>query len=196
MEELFFRVMFSILWLIFFVSLTVVSHSAKGPARRQTTPHEGRLRVTAVVLAAIYFGGALFYILLPSWVMFLSIPLPDWFRSIMVGVAVLGLSWVFGGYWVLGKNWAPSVSGVRRDTVLVTTGLYGIVRHPIYLGIFISLTALALMVANLLVILPTVALLIVLYASIDEEEIILIDRFGDEYREYKKRTPRFIPKLW
>jgi len=188
--------MFLILWLIFFVSLTVVSYSAKGSARRQTTRHEGRLRVTALILAVVYFGGSLFYMSLPSWVMFLSVPLPDWFRLTMVGVAVLGLSWVLWGYWVLGKNWAPSVSGVRRDTVLVTTGLYGIVRHPIYLGLFISLTALALMAANLLVLLPTLALLIVLYASIAEEEVILIDRFGDEYREYKKRTPRLIPKLW
>jgi protein-S-isoprenylcysteine O-methyltransferase Ste14 len=113
----------------------------------------------------------------------------------MVGVAVRGLSFVLWGYSVLGKNWAPSVSGVRNDTVLVTTGLYGFVRHPIYLGIFISLSTLALMVANLLVLLPTLALLIVHYASIDEE-VILTDRFGNEYREYKKRTPRFIPKLW
>ena len=195
MEELFFRVMFSILWLVFFVSLTVLSHLAKRSARRQTTTREGRLRVTALVLAAIYFGGALFYILLPGWIAFLSIPLPDWFRLIMLGVVVLGLSFVLCGYWVLGKNWAPSVSGVREDTVLVTAGLYSLVRHPIYLGIFISLSALALMVANLLVLLPTIALLIVLYASIDEEEVILIDRFGDEYREYKKRTPRFIPRL-
>ena len=100
----------------------------------------------------------------------------------MFGVAVLSLSFVLWGYWALGKNWAPSVSGVRKDTVLVTSGLYGFVRHPIYLGIFISLSALALMVANLLVLLPTIALLIVLYASIEEEEVILIDRFGDEYR--------------
>jgi len=84
---------------------------------------------------------------------------------------------------------------VRKDTVLVTTGLYGFVRHPIYLGIFIFLWTLAIMTANLLVLLATLALLAVLYASIDEEEVILIDRFGDEYREYKKRTPRFIPKL-
>jgi protein-S-isoprenylcysteine O-methyltransferase Ste14 len=63
------------------------------------------------------------------------------------------------------------------------------------LGLFISLSTLALMAANLLVLLPTLALLIILYASIDEEEIILIDRFGDAYREYKKRTPRLIPKL-
>jgi protein-S-isoprenylcysteine O-methyltransferase Ste14 len=113
-----------------------------------------------------------------------------------VGVAVLGLSIVLCGYWVLGENWAPSVSGVRKDTVLVTTGLNSFVRHPIYLGIFISLSALALMVANLLLLLHTLALLLALYASIDEEAVILIDGFGDEYREYKKRTPRFIPKSW
>jgi len=187
--------MFSILWLVFFVSLTVLDYSAKGSAPKQTTTQEGRLRFAALVLAVIYFGGALFYALFPSWAMFLSVRLPDWFRLIMFGAAVLGLSFVLWGYWALGKNWAPSVSGVRKDTVLVTSGLYGFVRHPIYLGIFISLSALALMVANLLVLLPTIALLIVLYASIGEEEVILIDRFGDEYREYKARTPRFIPKL-
>ena len=104
--ELLFRTVFSVLWVIFFVSLTVLSYSTKWSARKQTTPHEGRLRVTALVLAVIYFGGALFYILLPSWVMFLSIPLPAWFRLIMVGVAVLGLSFVLCGYLVLGKNWA------------------------------------------------------------------------------------------
>lgn len=157
-EELFFRTVFSALWVIFFVSLTVLSYSTKWSALKQTTPHEGRLRVTALVLAAIYFGGALFYILLPNWIMFLSIPLPDWFRLIMAGVAVLGLSFVLCGYFVLGKNWAPSVSGVRKDTDLITTGLYDFVRHPIYLGIFISLSALALMVANLLVLPPTIAL--------------------------------------
>ena len=173
----------------------MVNYSAKGSSRKQTTSHEGRIRAAALILAVIYFGGALLYILLPSWIMFLSIPLPAWFRLIMVGVAVLGLSFVLWGYRALGKNWAPSVSGARKDTVLVTTGLYEFVRHPIYLGLFISLSTLALMAANLLVLLPTLALLIILYASIDEEEIILIDRFGDAYREYKKRTPRLIPKL-
>ena len=195
LEELFFRVAFSILWLIVLVGVTIVNFSAKGPAAKQTTPHEGRLRITALVFAAIYFGAALIYVLIPSWILFPSIALPDWFRLILIGVGVLGLLIVFWGHRDLGKNWAPSVSGVRRDTVLVTTGLYGFVRHPIYLGIFIFLSALALMVANLLILFPTVALLILLYASIDEEEVILTARFGDEYREYKRRTLRLIPKL-
>jgi protein-S-isoprenylcysteine O-methyltransferase Ste14 len=194
-RELLFRVVFSVLWLIFFANAAWVSHSAKGSAGKQTTRHARQLRMAAIVLAVLYFVGALVYAILPSWVMFLSIPLPDWFRLVMVGVAALGILFVSWGYWALGKNWAPSVSGVRKDTVMVTTGLYGFVRHPIYLGAFIFLAALTLVAANLLILLPTLALLALLYTSIDDEEAMLIDRFGDEYREYMKRTPRFIPKF-
>jgi protein-S-isoprenylcysteine O-methyltransferase Ste14 len=194
-KELFFRVVFSALWLIVFANVGWVSHSAKGPAGKQTTRHASRLRTAALALAVLYFAGAILYALLPGWVMFFSIPLPDWFRVVMVGVAALGILFVSWGYWVLGKNWAPSVSGVKKDSVLVTAGLYGFVRHPIYSGAFIFLTALSLVTANLLILLPTLALLTLLYASIGEEEAMLVDRFGDEYREYMKRTPRFIPKF-
>ena len=34
-----------------------------------------------------------------------------------------------------------------------------------------------------------------IYAQVDGEEAILTDRFGDEYREYMKQTPRFLPNL-
>ena len=193
--ELFFRVVFSALWLIFFANLVWVGYSAKEAAGRQITRRASRLRIVTLGLAGLYFAGALLYALLPGWVMFFSILLPDWFRLVMVGVAALGILFVWWGCRVLGRNWAPSVSGVRKDAVLVTTGLYGFVRHPIYSGAFIFLAALTLVAANWLVILPTLALLGVLYASIDEEEAMLIDKFGDEYREYMKRTPRFIPKF-
>lgn len=113
----------------------------------------------------------------------------------MIGVAFLSTSFVVWALRVLGKNWAPSLSGVRKDTFLVTTGPYAIVRHPIYLGVFVLLAALALLAANFLILLPTVALLTLLYVQLPDEESMLIDRFGDQYREYMKRTPRFVPSL-
>ena len=81
------------------------------------------------------------------------------------------------------------MSGVRNDTVLVTTGPYSVVRNPIYLGIFISLPSLALMSASWLIIVPGLVLSALLYAQMGEEESLLIGRFGDVYREYMKRTP-------
>lgn len=101
--------MFSTLWLIFFVSVTVLYYLAKGSAPKQTTSHEGGLRSTALVLAAIYFGGVLLYLLHPGWVMFLSIPLPDWFRLIMAGVAALSIPFTLWGYRRLGKNWVHAL---------------------------------------------------------------------------------------
>jgi protein-S-isoprenylcysteine O-methyltransferase Ste14 len=194
-NELLFRVVFCALWLIYFGSLTWVSYLTKGSAGKQTTRYARRLRNAALVLAAIYFVAALLYVRLPSWITFLSIPLPDWFRLVMAGIATLGLSVILLGIWTLGKNWAPSVSGVRKDAVLVTSSPYDIVRHPIYLGAFIFLIALCLVSANLVIILPTIAILTMLYASINEEEAMLVDRFGEQYLEYMKRTPRFIPKF-
>jgi protein-S-isoprenylcysteine O-methyltransferase Ste14 len=193
--ELLFRAVFSALWLIFFANVAWVGYWTKGSPGKQTTRRARQLRTVALALAVLYFAGALLYALLPGWVMFLSIPLPDWFRLVMVGVASLGILFVSWGYWTLGKNWAPSVSGVRKDTVLVTSGLYGIIRHPIYLGAFVFLAALALVAANLFILLPTLAMLTLLYTSITQEEAILIDRFGEEYREYMKRIPRFVPKV-
>jgi protein-S-isoprenylcysteine O-methyltransferase Ste14 len=190
-----FRAVFSALWLIFFADVAWMSYSTRESAGKQTTRRARQFGIVAVTLGVLYFAGALLYALLPGSVMFLSIPLPDWFRVVMVGVAALGVLLVSGGYWALGKNWAPSVTGVRKDTVLVTTGPYAIVRHPIYLAAFVFLAALALVAANLFILLPTLGLLALLYASVDEEEAILIDRFGDEYGEYMKRIPRFIPKV-
>ena len=52
----------------------------------------------------------------------------------------------------------------------------------------------ALVATNWLPLLPALVLITIIYAQIPKEELMLIDRFGDEYREYMKRTPRIIPK--
>jgi protein-S-isoprenylcysteine O-methyltransferase Ste14 len=54
---------------------------------------------------------------------------------------------------------------------------------------------LAVATANWLVPLPMIARSVLIYAQVGMEEAILIDRFGDEHRQYTKQTPRFLPKL-
>jgi hypothetical protein len=53
----------------------------------------------------------------------------------------------------------------------------------------------ALVAANWLVLLPGLPIIMVIYTQISWEEAMLIEKFGDEYREYMKRTPRLIPRL-
>lgn len=76
----------------------------------------------------------------------------------------------------------------------MTSGPYRYVRNPIYLGAFTFIIALAFVAANWLLLLPALVLITIIYAQIGKEELMLIERFGIEYREYMKRTPRFIPK--
>lgn len=203
-NELLFRVIFSTLWIIFDANLAWVRYSAREPKSKssidQTARHERRLHIVALALfAPVWFGGIILYAILPSWIMFLSILLPDWFRLIMVGVAALSIPFTLWGYRTLGKNWVhalePSKFLQRKREALVTSGPYHYVRHPIYLGAFTFIISLAFVAANWLLFLSALVVITLFYMQIGKEEAMLIDRFGDEYREYMRRTSRFIPKF-
>ena len=87
------------------------------------------------------------------------------------------------------------ISGYKRIG-LITDGPYSIVQHPLYVFSLIGTVGIGLASENLLVL----ALLIIFYALyypiiIVSEESKLESKFGDEYVEYTKRTPKFLPKL-
>lgn len=83
----------------------------------------------------------------------------------------------------------PSVG----DDTLVTDGLYGYVRHPMYAFSILLVWLSPAMSSNLL----AVILLLSLYMYIGSfhEEHRLIQVFGDQYRAYQQRVPRLLPRL-
>jgi protein-S-isoprenylcysteine O-methyltransferase Ste14 len=117
----------------------------------------------------------------------------------MAAVSTLSGAFTIWGYRTLGENWVhaldPSQFQLRKEESLVTTGPYHYVRNPIYLGAFTLIIALALLAANWLLLLPALFLVAIIYGQIDGEEKMLMEKFGDEYREYMNRTPRIIPGL-
>jgi protein-S-isoprenylcysteine O-methyltransferase Ste14 len=204
MNELIFRVIFSTLWIIFIAGVAWARYSTREYTDKQPTDqtarHERRLYIVArASLAPFWWAGIILYLILPSWALFLSIPIPDWFRLIVVSVTALSILFTLWSWWTLGKNWVhlldPSTFRQRKTVTLVTSGPYHYVRHPMYLGGFTFLVGQALVAANWLILLCAVATTTLFYMQIGKEEAMLIDRFGDEYREYMKRTPRFIPKF-
>lgn len=85
---------------------------------------------------------------------------------------------------------------MRAKGQLVADGAFSIVRHPTYLahtlmfsGVYLISGVLAALIVTLLDLLFVQALIIPL------EEKELMERFGDEYREYARRTPRFLPRI-
>ena len=123
-----------------------------------------------------------------------SLNSPDWLRwfGAALGAATLPLL-----YWVfisIGKNITQTVA-TRKDHQLVTGGAYAWVRHPLYLVGTLFFLALNLLVANWFVGSASLIGLTMLLIRLPKEEASLIERFGDEYRAYMKRTRRLLPRI-
>lgn len=79
---------------------------------------------------------------------------------------------------------------------LVTNGVYGVIRHPSYLGLLIGSLGWALAFRSGAGLLLTALTIPPLLARIDAEERFLRMQFGDEYDAYRARTSRLIPGLY
>jgi protein-S-isoprenylcysteine O-methyltransferase Ste14 len=96
---------------------------------------------------------------------------------------------------VLGDRFSGLVA-IQPGHRLVTTGIYGLVRNPSYLGLLINSTGWALAFRSGVGLALTALLLPPLLARIRSEERMLRSQFGDEYDAYCARTWRLIPGLY
>jgi protein-S-isoprenylcysteine O-methyltransferase Ste14 len=93
---------------------------------------------------------------------------------------------------MLGRRFSGLVA-IQRDHRLLTTGIYGVIRHPSYLGMLILAAGWALAFRSGIGLLLTALLLPPLLARIRAEEALLHAQFGAEYDAYRARTARMIP---
>lgn len=115
-----------------------------------------------------------------------------------IGTVVFGLVFVALGVGIafaagagLGRTLTPSPVP-KADGELVTTGVYGLVRHPIYSGLLLLGVGLVIIGASWLHVLAWVALLSVLMAKSRFEEWMLSARYPD-YAAYAARVGRLVP---
>jgi protein-S-isoprenylcysteine O-methyltransferase Ste14 len=117
-------------------------------------------------------------------------------------IAVLGVVTLCGALLLfyrshadLGRNWSISLE-IRNEHRLVTTGIYRLIRHPMYSSFFLLAVAQLMLLPNWFA--GTTGLIGVgmLYAfRIRQEERMMTERFGAQYRDYMAHTARLIPWL-
>ena len=96
----------------------------------------------------------------------------------------------------LGHNWSVSLD-LRERHILVTTGIYATVRHPMYAGFWLMAVAQALLLPNWIAgPAGLVGFGILFFGRVRREEEMMIGAFGDEYRAYMRRTARIVPWLY
>ena len=96
----------------------------------------------------------------------------------------------------LGRNWSVSLDLRERHT-LVTTGVYALIRHPMYAGFWLMALAQALLLPNWIA--GSAGLIgfgVLFFGRVGREEEMMIAAFGDEYSAYMRRTARVVPWLY
>jgi protein-S-isoprenylcysteine O-methyltransferase Ste14 len=101
---------------------------------------------------------------------------------------------VFGVYmtWVSHET----VFSEEGQQGLIDWGVYGLCRHPMYLGIVSLFLGMSFATFSVAAFLISVALFVLYDRFTAYEEERLVEALGDEYREYQRRVPKWFPKFW
>lgn len=108
---------------------------------------------------------------------------------------VLGYLLLFLGIGVFAKGWRQ-LYRARQEQRLARGGLYDLVRHPQYTGLFLALFGEGVVhwpTIFSVAVLPIIVLAYSLLARREEQQMVA--RFGDEYREYQRQVPMFLPRM-
>ena len=172
-----------------------VSRHSKPEDQTLKRREEGTASTVAGFLSLIGFVTIIAQVANPEWMRWADLPFPIWLRWTGVAIAVLGFIVLQWSQNTLGKNWSDRPR-MMKDQALITSGPYQYVRHPIYTAFLLILGSTFFISANWMIGLAWISMVILEIASrIQFEESLMIEYFGDQYREYMKRTGRLFPKV-
>ena len=80
-----------------------------------------------------------------------------------------------------------------KDVELVTRDVFSIVRHPMYFGSILLFFSFVILSNSVLALVVWILICVFYYFISRYEEKLLINKFGDKYKEYQKKVPMFIP---
>ena len=122
-------------------------------------------------------------------------PLPTWrfVLSVSFLLSAIILSWA--GTRSLGRQWRVD-AGLSQNHQLITSGPYGLVRHPIYTSMLCLLLGIGFMITPLwLLLLAAMVFLVGTEIRVRVEDQLLASRFAERFREYEHSVPAYIPFL-
>lgn len=145
-----------------------------------------RFYVAAQFVLIVGFAAAIF--LAPP-----ALDVPEGLRAAGLTLCLVGFAIIFAALWAMGRVMQVSPQP-KSDGHLVTRGIYGWLRHPMYTGIVLIVVGLAVRDPSVAVGIVGGALIALLLAKARYEERLLSARYAD-YAAYRKRTWSVLPPI-
>ncbi len=114
--------------------------------------------------------------------------------SLPIGMSLFALGWIIIIFAFFKIGVIPSL---RKKSNLITSGIYSVIRHPIYSGTLISVLGWNILFKSVIsmIYFPLLCLLYIVATVLEEKG--LIEEYGDQYLDYKKKvTKRLIPFIF
>jgi len=185
--------------LVYFIELVMISLVRRASMRRTRRLSKGEDHSSFLDSFLTYLSGfanliPLIYVL-TSWLDFANYDLPAWLGWLGAIIFAGSGTLIWKTHHDLGRSWTPSLT-FRDGHYLITDGIYEYLRHPLYSAHLLGGIAQMLMLHNwiagfayLVVIIPRTLV------RIRKEERMMLEKFGDEYKDYREKTGGVIPKL-
>lgn len=181
--------LFMAMWAALVVYWRLAAVGNKATRRLEGLP----LRVFRITLWVFAVAILMFYLPLP-W-LYRQIYNPG-LAGFWVGacVTLAGLLFAVWARRHIGKNWSQSVT-LKEDHELITSGPYGMVRHPIYTGLLAGFLGMLIAMGSVRGVVAFLLVLIALWQKWRLEEKWMLEEFGQAYTDYARRVPAVVPRL-
>lgn len=189
--------LFKAVFLVGFVAGSVIRKIYTFRCRHGKAVRKYKSVVDIILISAGGLGMTLplFYIFTPL-LDFADYRLPAWLGWIGTAVFAMALLLLWRSHADLGRNWS-AILQIRPEHTLVTNGIYRHIRHPMYAAHLLWAIAQGLLLENWLAGWAFLVVFVPLYLiRAPKEEQMMLEQFGEQYRQYISRTGGIIPRFW
>lgn len=185
---------------IYFAAIVIemIVRAPLNQKRKQEKMSERRVTSQEKILLGLLFLGMFFVPIAyaaTDWLDFANYSLPSW--ASWLGVLLLaGAVFVFWrAHADLGLNWSPTLE-IREKHELITQGIYGVIRHPMYASQWLWVIAQPLLLQNWIAGFLNLLIFIPFYfLRVQAEERLMVEQFGEKYRSYMQKVGGVIPRF-
>jgi protein-S-isoprenylcysteine O-methyltransferase Ste14 len=148
------------------------------------------------------FGDAgqliLFFLFMIVWILdsfflrkttFLAADIPIYIRLTLLGLLLISSLLLFkASHFVVEAEWRPDY--------VVNSGAYKYIRHPMYMASILTYLGLTIATASIASLIMSVVICFFYNYIASYEEQLLVNKFGNKYKDFMRKTGRWIPRLY